>query len=183
MPAFIGVDDLTSMVFDVDDLVSKFQLALYRDWDSVEDDPRTCASIGAKLCTYKHWFAADNFGPAPHLSCISMSPGLHKKLMRFRLSCSDLHVNTGRFVATPREQRLCYCCVQEAVEDELHVIFECAAYEQLRQHKYQHLFANGMGANRNLKAFMSLDSAQHSIARFIADVFKLRSQCLSGSNV
>ena len=51
-------------------------------------------------------------------------------LTRWRLSCFDLQIETGRYNRTPREERLCSLC--GVVEDEQHVLFRCRAYNSIR---------------------------------------------------
>ena len=51
-------------------------------------------------------------------------------ITRWRLSCFDLKVETGRYRGIPREERLCPIC--NVLEDEDHVIFNCRAYESIR---------------------------------------------------
>ena len=51
-------------------------------------------------------------------------------ITRWRLSCFDLKVETGRYRGIPREERLCPIC--NVLEDENHVIFNCRAYDNIR---------------------------------------------------
>ena len=51
-------------------------------------------------------------------------------ISRWRLSCFDLKVETGRYRGVPREERICPIC--NILEDEDHVIFNCRAYESIR---------------------------------------------------
>ena len=51
-------------------------------------------------------------------------------ITRWRLSCFDLKIETGRYRGIPREHRLCPIC--NIIEDEHHVIFECRAYNNVR---------------------------------------------------
>ena len=51
-------------------------------------------------------------------------------LTRWRLSCFDLRIETGRYNGTPRTERLCSLCNQ--IEDEQHVFFDCRAYDSIR---------------------------------------------------
>ena len=61
-------------------------------------------------------------------------------LSRFRCGFHGLHVNTGRWVDTKREDRLCQVChSSKDVEDEQHFLFGCPAYSDIRQ-KYASLF-------------------------------------------
>ena len=59
-----------------------------------------------------------------------MREDLRILLTRWRLSCFDLKVETGRYKGIPREERVCIIC--NVVEDEDHVIFNCRAYEDIR---------------------------------------------------
>ena len=60
-------------------------------------------------------------------------------LTRWRLSCFDLKIETGRYNGTPREERLCSLCNQ--IEDEQHVLFDCRAYDSIRT-QFTTLFEN-----------------------------------------
>ena len=51
-------------------------------------------------------------------------------LTRWRLSCIPLLVETGRYKGIEREARLCSLC--NVVEDEVHALFDCKAYNNLR---------------------------------------------------
>ena len=57
-------------------------------------------------------------------------------LTRWRLSCFDLAVETGRYKDVPRALRLCSRC--KMVEDEFHVLFVCIVYTDIRR-KYSNL--------------------------------------------
>ena len=55
-------------------------------------------------------------------------------LSKFRCGCHGLHVDTGRWVDTTREDRLCQICYSsKVVEDEQHFLFSCPAYSDVRQ--------------------------------------------------
>ena len=51
-------------------------------------------------------------------------------ITRWRLSCFDLKIETGRYDGTPRDRRLCTIC--DVVEDEEHVLFVCRVYSSIR---------------------------------------------------
>ena len=59
----------------------------------------------------------------------SVSPRL---MSRFRCGCHGLHIDTGRFVNTPRDDRVCEVCKSECVENEHHFLFDCPAYAHIR---------------------------------------------------
>ena len=65
-------------------------------------------------------------------------------LSRFRCGCHGLHVDTGRWVHTKREDRLCQPCHSSRdVEDEQHFLFSCPAYSDVRQ-KHASLFQQAL---------------------------------------
>ena len=61
-------------------------------------------------------------------------------LSRFRCGCHGLHVDTGQWVDSKREDRLCQVChSSKDMEDEQHFLCSCPAYSDVRQ-KYANLF-------------------------------------------
>ena len=53
-------------------------------------------------------------------------------LSRFRCGCHGLHVDTGRFVNNPWDDRVCEVCKSGCVESEHHFLFDCPAYAHIR---------------------------------------------------
>ena len=51
-------------------------------------------------------------------------------LSRWRLSCFDLAIETGRYKNISREDRLCSVC--NVLEDEYHALFVCHLYRNIR---------------------------------------------------
>ena len=51
--------------------------------------------------------------------------------LRFRTGCHGLPSDVGAHQGVPRERRFCTLC-QQGVGDELHLVFECAALQDLR---------------------------------------------------
>ena len=99
---------------------------------------RTCPSSGVKLCTYISWFAGSSWKAYHrHITATNIPKGAHRTYMRFRLGCADTEVNNGRFITTqcriPQAQRLCRCCNNSQVEDDLHLVLECPAYTHIRE--------------------------------------------------
>ena len=56
---------------------------------------------------------------------------LRTLITRWRLSCTKLAIETGRYTSTPRNERLCPFC--DVIEDEIHAIFHCKAYIEIRE--------------------------------------------------
>ena len=54
-------------------------------------------------------------------------------ISKLRCGTLPLAIETGRYRSIPRDQRLCRSCESGAVEDELHFIFDCIKYEDIRR--------------------------------------------------
>ena len=68
---------------------------------------------------------------AHYLSVVQSFPN-RRLSSRFRCGCHGLHVDTGRFVTTPRDDRVCEVCKSGCVENEHHFLFDCPAYAHIR---------------------------------------------------
>lgn len=55
-----------------------------------------------------------------------------KEICRFRVSSHNLEVETGRWIDTPRQERICRVCTEGQVEDEHHFIWQCQRYSAIR---------------------------------------------------
>ena len=63
----------------------------------------------------------------------------HKRVAsKFRIGNHNLKIETGRFtiLKTPEDPRICDHCNQNSVENELHIIFHCDLYHDLRKTLY-----------------------------------------------
>jgi hypothetical protein len=107
----------------------------------VEGDPvRSCpdsgvrANNGYKLRTYKHWFYTPFQVGCGYVYYLLRQQQIHA-ISRLFLGAHDFEVERGRFRGGVRQQRaarVCKCCDMGTVEDEMHVLLECPAWEQLR---------------------------------------------------
>ena len=52
---------------------------------------------------------------------------------KLRLSAHKLNIETGRYTNTPRENRICTFCNDNAVEDETHFLRDCTLYNKIRE--------------------------------------------------
>ncbi|XP_067684346.1 uncharacterized protein [Haliotis asinina] len=67
-----------------------------------------------------------------YLSCVNVKK-FRTALSRFRCSSHDLLIEKGRFMNIKREDRLCKCCTNNAIEDEYHFLLVCPAFDTLRR--------------------------------------------------
>ena len=56
-----------------------------------------------------------------------------------RRSAHNLNIEIGRHDNTLQENKLCYLCNSQAVEDEFHFIMMCPVYDELRHTYLPHL--------------------------------------------
>eukprot|EP00775_Hariotina_reticulata_P009475 gene9475-biopygen11351 len=130
---------------DMDQVLAAFDEWCDGAWGHLPRDPRGSSSEHILYATYARWFtrpaAVDQVAllhsPADVPRYVTFSGRINsahlRSLMRFRLSAHALHVVTGRWHRTPRQERLCEYCAQCKIEDEYHLLFECDAYNPVRQ--------------------------------------------------
>jgi hypothetical protein len=53
-------------------------------------------------------------------------------LAKFRCGVAPLRLETGRYENIPEDRRLCPIC-KSGIENEIHVLFHCVAYQDLRE--------------------------------------------------
>ena len=60
---------------------------------------------------------------------------IRKDFIKFCISNHNLCIEVGRHCKpkVPREERLCKVCVQNEIEDEIHLLFHCTKYEYIRK--------------------------------------------------
>ena len=101
-----------------------------------------------------------------------------KQLMRFRTGAHHLAIETGRWARPklPRQLRVCSKCSCTVVEDEVHFLFECPAYDRIREKYNTVLFAQFGGCQEasstmkhnsdNVRLFMDQEPS-FQVAKFV----------------
>ena len=64
------------------------------------------------------------YGFEKYLSNIR-NPDRRRAITKFRISCHNLPIQTGRYNKIKRENRSCYICNTTDIGDELHLMFKC----------------------------------------------------------
>lgn len=85
--------------------------------------------LNGKLCTYfkfKH-----NMGYENYLTVIKNFEH-RRRFTRFRISAHRLRIEVGRYQGILRQDRFCQNCSSGEVEDEIHFLFECDKFKELR---------------------------------------------------
>ena len=96
------------------------------------------------------------------------------------MSAHSLEIETGRYNATPLDQRICKFCTSPHVENEYHFLLVCPVYTYLRRkflprfcwsfvnvHKFKYLMCN------------KTERCILNIAKYVFYAFKLRNELLS----
>jgi hypothetical protein len=170
---------------DVDQAKKAFHQHVFQPILNAPDNPRMASSTEVIYSTYETWFASTPFGELQAEPAAAWSSQFHAlggiskshllSMLRFRLGAHDLRVMSGRWegrTGVPRPQRLCERCSQQTVEDEFHMVFECDAYECVRE-RYPTLFLDDFTpVGRSMAAFMDQDV--HQVAAFIHDCLLTR---------
>ena len=60
-------------------------------------------------------------------------------LAQFRCGILPLRIETGRYIGEKPHERLCKVCLSGQVEDELHFLFKCFLYDDLRNHLHSNI--------------------------------------------
>ena len=98
---------------------------------------------------------------------------IRKVISRIRCSNHPLAIEKGRQKnpKTPREQRVCLLCTEEAIEDEEHFLMKCPTYSHLREYHQMN--------TDNVPDLLNSDD-QYKLAKFLISAFELRERLLCG---
>lgn len=155
----------------------------------------------AKFATYHRWFALpiptqlfrwDTMEGCPrmpvnmpaYVKCSRHVPFEQlKQLMRLRTGAHHLAIETGRWQRKPRGERLCVKCTAGVVEDEMHVLFECPAYQHVRSRYALSLFQLLGGLDVTCAAVQIpggfcqfMEQSPKQVAAFVNDCFEVRQE-------
>jgi hypothetical protein len=147
-------------------------------WSKFDEDPRADVVNSRKTCTYKVYFKQDEDTQLKHLpkylaAGFGLSPKVVNSVARFRLSSHNLMVERGRYKQPPVawKERCCQRCeLQGVVDDEMHMVFECASLASIRTRcstEFVNLLENqGMAAESRLRGLCE-NSDTKSLYSFI----------------
>ena len=82
-----------------------------------------------KLRTYR--LIKNNYGPELYVTQ-NLSKGQRSFCAQLHSGTLPLALETGRFIGTPEEDRICCVCDLEEIENEIHFLFYCPLYDELR---------------------------------------------------
>ena len=131
----LSLDTDSAVVLDVLKLCKELAIVKYYEGlpnnhcsENLLEKKRSCMDADG---TYsKRYVELTELKYCPAIYETFMREDLRITITRWRMSCFDLAVETGRYEGTARDERLCPFC--DVVEDEHHAIFDCKAYDYIR---------------------------------------------------
>ncbi len=114
---------------------------------------------------------------------LELNLGKYEKslLSQLRYGVLPLRVETGRFVNESYEKRICTLCDSKSVEDSLHFIFHCSAYDQIRTElnsRGKLEIPNWENLCDTAKLCVLFDKLPRCLARYVKHAFIKRRQTL-----
>ena len=72
-----------------------------------------------------------NYSLSAYLDSRRKNP-TRRTLVKLRIGCHNLRVETGRYDKIPLEERICPLCTGNKIEDETHLLLDCQRYSSMR---------------------------------------------------
>ena len=123
----------------------------------------------------------DSYGRETYLKIQKLSN--RRAITKLRTSNHNLAIESGRWTKTEKENRLCTHCTKSEIEDEIHFLFDCSKYLDIRTTTFAYI-QNNTGINlsndfnriNNLKTLFKSDNQNslNAFGKFIKNAFKLR---------
>ena len=119
----------------------------------------------------KQNFCAENYVK------LNFKKQIRSVITQLRAGCLPIEIELGRYQNIPRDQRLCKQCTHNHIENELHFIFHCPKFDQIRHDLFSSLNAtcgpNASDAEKIKCLFTS--NLFVKTGKFIIDALKVRS--------
>ena len=150
-------------------------------FDSINSEWGNTRVQGNKLRTYakfKHSYSMEKY------LNLAMPRHIIANLTRFRLSAHNLAIDTGRYTrpVTPSHERFCQVCQQNFVEDEIHFLFQCNEYQELRSNLYDKInIPQESTDEEKLNTLMNLDceDSTKTVANYLYHITQARKNKLN----
>jgi len=145
-------------------------------WEKMQQDWLNDVYATPKLRTYKLYkteLAVKNY--------VSMNLNRQERSVaaQFRSGILPLRVETGRFRGEAVEERLCTFCKQNVVEDEMHFLFHCDCYIDLKDNLNQIMHENHLDNKTEIEIVNFLfQNNPRQIAKYLTSAFLKRRHIL-----
>ena len=110
---------------------------------------------------------------------LNMLPSERSLLPQLRMGILPLRIETGRFIKLKPEERICQLCNSKKVEDELHFLFDCKAYDKERKifvSEMCKIVANFKTMSYSNRLKLCCAQEPRKLAKYICKVFEKRKE-------
>ena len=105
-------------------------------------------------------------------------------LAQFRLGILPIRIETGRFIGEKVEDRLCRMCNQNQIENEIHFLFHCPLYNDIRLDVLSCLSIDTISSKTdNDKLYLLMNNYPRKTAKYLISSLERRKHFLYSSNV
>ena len=95
-------------------------------------------------------------------------------MAQIRSGTLPLRVETGRFINTPLEARICGFCNRGAIEDEMHFIHKCELYAEERRRFFTEDELNGEINEQSAMLQQIFKDSPRQFARYLSSLYLRR---------
>ena len=71
-----------------------------------------------------------NYSLSAYLDATRKNP-MRRTLVKLRIGCHNLHVETGRYDKIPLDERICPLCSDNKIQDEMNLLLHCQRYSSM----------------------------------------------------
>ena len=119
-----------------------------------------------------------NYSPSACIDSTRKNP-LTRTLVRFRISCHNLRVETGRYDKIVLVERICPLCTGSKIENEIHLLLDCEKYSSKIETKIDDI---GRLSHKNLiSKLINFNDYYHVNLRlimFISSCFEMKDKLI-----
>ena len=102
---------------------------------------------------------------------LNMKKSRRSLIGQIRMGSLKLGIETGRYYGIPRHERLCKLCKTDKIEDELHFLFNCEAYVNVRNELY-HELPEILNYILDVDLFRYLNEKPNIFGKYIENIWK-----------
>ena len=173
---FTGMDEPSGIFISL--LKHKLKEEYSENWEkSLRKETGKNDKNGNKLRTYNKF--KFHYTREPYLEQIE-NRKYRSAIAKLRTSSHKLNIEAGRYKNIKLENRLCTCCTQNKIEDEIHFLIQCPAYTIERTILYDRAksvcsgFMNLTDENKFIWLLTTEQELLYTLGVFIHDGFKKR---------
>lgn len=153
---------------DVKDCLKKLEDEYVYDWNLKRIDKPKLRLYN----TFKHDYSSENY---VRNICDKQ---IRSHLAQLRAGILPINIELGRHKGLEIKDRLCTLCNLNEVEDEIHFMCKCPAYDNFRQVLYNDVGINVNNCNIKEQFNILMSLSNKNVGRYVVDCFKSRRNTL-----